>query len=147
MKKELVPTLSVKNPWAVLLGMGIKDIENRTWKTPHRGRTLLHISGSIDPRFKNDHHCFTQEQLDAINDILDVREAKNRSKLFDNKGCIIGEFNLVDCVVNHDNIWAEQTPEEHIKKPIYNWIIKDMKLFDEPIKNVLGKLNIWKYEI
>ncbi|RZK62259.1 MAG: ASCH domain-containing protein, partial [Pedobacter sp.] len=30
--------LSIKQPWATLISTGIKDIENRTWATKHRGR-------------------------------------------------------------------------------------------------------------
>ena len=30
-------TLTIKQPWATLIAMGIKDIENRTWPTKFRG--------------------------------------------------------------------------------------------------------------
>jgi len=41
-------TLSVKQPWAYLLCAGIKDIENRTWKTNYRGRVFIHASAKPD---------------------------------------------------------------------------------------------------
>lgn len=37
-------TITVKQPWASLIVEGIKDIENRTWKTNFRGRVLVHAA-------------------------------------------------------------------------------------------------------
>lgn len=36
--------LSIRQPWASLIVMGIKDIENRTWPTRHRGSVLVHAA-------------------------------------------------------------------------------------------------------
>jgi hypothetical protein len=38
-------TLSVKAPWAYYLAAGLKDVENRSWKTDYRGPIALHVSG------------------------------------------------------------------------------------------------------
>lgn len=37
-------SLTIKQPWASLIVEGIKDIENRTWKTHFRGRIYVHAS-------------------------------------------------------------------------------------------------------
>lgn len=39
--------LTIKQPWASLIVHGIKDIENRTWRTDYRGPV-------IDPRLQDD---------------------------------------------------------------------------------------------
>lgn len=47
--------LSIKQPWASLICtprsdnnlFGIKDIENRSWKTKFRGRILIHASQKL----------------------------------------------------------------------------------------------------
>jgi hypothetical protein len=36
--------ITIKQPWAFLIVEGVKDIENRTWKTNFRGRVLIHAS-------------------------------------------------------------------------------------------------------
>ena len=36
--------ITIKQPWASLIVAGIKDIENRTWKTSFRGRVLIHAA-------------------------------------------------------------------------------------------------------
>ena len=42
--------LSVKQPWAALLLLGLKTIEVRRWPTARRGRVLLHAGQIADPR-------------------------------------------------------------------------------------------------
>lgn len=45
--------------------------------------------------------------------------------------------NIVDDIDNSTSIWAN--PADH------QWVIGDAYLFDEPITNVKGKLNLWNY--
>lgn len=40
--------ITIKQPWASLIVVGIKDVENRTWKTNFRGRVLIHASAKAD---------------------------------------------------------------------------------------------------
>lgn len=40
--------LSIKQPWAYLIAAGLKDVENRTWRTKHRGPFLIHAGKSFD---------------------------------------------------------------------------------------------------
>ena len=40
--------LSVRQPWAHLIITGIKDIENRTWRTTYRGPILIHAGKTFD---------------------------------------------------------------------------------------------------
>lgn len=37
--------LSIRQPWATLICLGVKPIENRTWQTKHRGALAIHASG------------------------------------------------------------------------------------------------------
>lgn len=36
--------ISIRQPWASLIVLGIKDIENRSWPTSQRGIVLVHAS-------------------------------------------------------------------------------------------------------
>jgi hypothetical protein len=42
--------LSVPNPVSYLICYGIKDVENRTWSTEHRGRLYIHSGGRVSFR-------------------------------------------------------------------------------------------------
>jgi hypothetical protein len=51
--QENPPTraLTIRHPWAnaiLMLGLGRKDIENRTWSTSHRGWIAIHVAQRID---------------------------------------------------------------------------------------------------
>jgi hypothetical protein len=132
--------LSIKQPWAALIAHGIKDIENRNWRTHFRGKIYIHSSGKGVPDFE-----FTREQHKALLNI-------NTEDMSFHKSAIIGEVEIIDCVINHESIWAEKTEvigktiENEILyngKPIYNWVLANAKLYDKPILNVKGKLSFW----
>ena len=48
-QKNYMKAITIKQPFASLIVEGIKDIENRTWKTNLRGRVLIHASASKTP--------------------------------------------------------------------------------------------------
>lgn len=131
--------LSVKQPWGELIASGIKDIENRTWKTKFRGRIYIHVGLS-----KKHMVYFTDEQLALASTVL--KNAKSGKMSF---GAIIGEVDIVDCVLNHKSVWAE-----HVEMPagtymgeklIYNWVLENPVLYEKPILNVKGKLSLWDF--
>ncbi len=43
---EPLRCLSLQQPWAWAVSVGLKTVENRTWSTPYRGRIALHASRS-----------------------------------------------------------------------------------------------------
>lgn len=139
--------ISVKQPWAYLICAGIKDIENRTWPLPEKykgERVFIHASAKPD---KEPYMIFTDEQASLfIETDLDYIMLQSYSQTSQ----IIGSVRFVDCVINNPSIWAEKSPMENkdgkeflIGKPIYNWIVADPILFDEPIIEVKGKLSFW----
>ena len=136
--------ISIKQPWAYLIAAGIKDIENRTWKCPEKyigERVLIHASKT---QYETPMYLLTDEQYDSIKQ--EKRIEINNSLEY---GCIIGSIEIVDCVVNHNSIWAEKTnlPEQLSNECIWNWVLANPILFDEPIHNVKGKLGFWNYEV
>lgn len=142
--------LSIKQPWASLIAHDIKNIENRNWKTKFRGKIYIHASGTPAVKSGKTWTIYTKEQLDEIHLKHDhlVLKAEFETSM------IIGEVEIVDCVINHDSIWAEKTTI-HIEngkmysneKPIYNWVLANAVLYDKPILNVKGKLSFWEPDI
>ncbi len=123
-------TLSIKQPWASLIAHGIKDIENRTWKTNFRGRILIHATANpaAEP-----YMIFSDEQIDVIeNNMFEII-----GSYYDNS-MIIGSVEIVDCVQNDPSVWAEQG--------VWNWKLANPILFEKPIEGVKGKLMLWNYE-
>lgn len=132
--------ITVKQPWASLIVSGIKDIENRTWKTYFRGRVLIH-SSSGKSQFN-----FTTAQNVKLNE-LNLRRWYDREQI---KGSIIGSVEIVDCTTEHPSIWAKKNsgrlsaPKQWLDKPTYNWVLANPIKFPEPIP-VKGKLMFWDY--
>jgi hypothetical protein len=153
--------LSVRNPLSYLICAGIKDVENRTWKTDYRGRIYIHSSGkfaydllpeNIFPNilitelekieYKDDlvimpKKCSYRKLLNKIIDF--VIEGNKSEKPFYKNNSIIGYVELVDIIKNSDSVFA--IPGQ------YHWILKKPVLFDKPILNIKGKLNFFNVEV
>ena len=126
--------LSIIQPWASLIAVGIKDIENRTWRTSYRGEFLIHASGR---RLQLGWGALTTEQYQAASRLICPFGTVNDPHSLP-VSAIIGKARLVDCVQNHSSVWAE--------KDVWNWVLEDVVLFDRPILNVKGRLGFWEFD-
>lgn len=130
-------TLSIKQPFASLIVYGLKDVENRTWTTPYRGKILIHAGSAAIQ------HCFWDNEPrehfesymthNSFGNIPDMSEFPT--------GAIVGYVDLKDCVKEHDSIWADPFED------VYKWVFTNAFYFDEPILNVKGKLRLWEYPL
>lgn len=150
--------LSIKQPWASLIASGIKDIENRTWKTKYRGRIYIHASQKPVPfNGMTNGINFTLDQKREIFRLYPASEGRYpdiMSKYI--TSAIIGEVDIVDCVINHESIWAEHSAKvvrklgefgyHTVEVPVYNWVLANPVLYKEPILGVKGALSLWEYE-
>jgi hypothetical protein len=122
--------LSIRQPWASLILLAGKDIENRSWPTHTRGPILIHAAKSMTRR----------EYLDAM-DFFDANGTCRIGHLLDSfepdslpRGGIIGSVNLVDCVYQSDSPWF-QGP--------YGFVLRDQKpLPFVPFKGQLGFFDV-----
>lgn len=128
-------TLSIRQPWASIICTGIKDVENRTWKTNYRGKLLIHSSSYKCP--KGVENMLPLE----MGSILINEDLYGNINLNDfPSSAIIGYVDLTDCVEGeYDSIWADK---ESVK-----FVMRNAYMFDEPITGVKGKLNIFDYDI
>ncbi|WP_250907494.1 ASCH domain-containing protein [Nonomuraea sp. NEAU-A123] len=78
-----------RQPWAALLVAGIKDVENRSWVTPYRGRLLIHAG------LKSDADGF--ELMEELGVALDGPLLR---------GVILGSVNLVEIRQDSASPWA-----------------------------------------
>lgn len=122
--------LTVKEPWASLIIDGYKKYEFRSWKTKYRGKLLIHAGMSIE-----------SDMLDNFKDY----------NLECSKGAIIGEVELVDCILVDDKFNRELRSidpvvygrSNHVET--YAWKLENVIKYDKPI-NIKGKLGLWNYE-
>ena len=106
--------LSIKQPWSWLICKGIKDIENRSWRTNFRGRILIHAGKRFDH--------------DALEWLMDKGLAPfNALMLFSDKierGAIVGEATITDCVTKSDSPWFVGD---------YGFVLADPLVYETPI--------------
>src|SRR5437879_1749653 len=82
--------LSIRQPWASLLVLGVKRWETRSWHTSHRGPLAIHAARKISPTTRT---LCDQEPMRTLLEraglILDQLP----------RGVVLGTAYLVDCVV------------------------------------------------
>ncbi len=84
--------LSIRQPWADCIIHHGKDIENRDWRTPFRGRVYVHAAKKWGPDERE-----TQTELESHFDWQDVGQPL--------LGGIIGTVEIVDCVEYSESWW------------------------------------------
>jgi len=156
--------ISVKNPLSYLICAGIKDVENRTWQTKHRGWIYIHSCGDLEfplisvkdlpKEFHGEVTETTELYSDAILKLdkfikqyygIQKDDPEKIKKVVDEKGCffksrcIVGRVKLVDIVRNSESPFAQ--------KGFYHWILKDAELFKDPIDNILGRQSIFQITV
>lgn len=114
-----VPCLSIRQPWADLIVDGLKDVENRSWKTDFRGIILVHASRVIDEG--------------AIPPLLPRLHARTRAEYHPVTGAIIGYTTIVDCVTSHRSPFFSGP---------YGFVLEGSRRLDSPIP-FAGRLGIF----
>ena len=126
--------LTIREPWASLIGCGIKKIETRSWATSYRGELYIHagvhkLSEKDERAYRLSHHIPGHTM---------------------HYGEIFIKCNLVDCV-KIDAKYAEKAKEEdplnyecgNYTLGRYAWILTDIE-YITPIP-AKGRLSIWNY--
>jgi hypothetical protein len=81
--------ISIRQPWAYLVVNGLKDVENRTWRTRYRGPVVIHTSQTPD-----------QVSLEEMKRRFGVRPPDHLPL-----GVVVGIADIVDCVMGHPSKW------------------------------------------
>ncbi len=102
-----LPVLSIRQPYAWLVVHGIKNIENRSWRTNHRGPLLIHASANLVD--------LTTETIEDCQSIGGIRMPEE----YDTGG-VIGIVDVVDCVRRHASPWKHG--------PSWGWVLSNPRL-------------------
>ena len=126
--------LSMHQPWASLLVLGIKKVEGRTWYTPHRGRLWI-AAGAKRP---------TEEDIQSVENMYKSLYPK-KNLAFPQEyptGCLLGCVQLVECQ-SHDE-YKEKHPDGESESD-YVFVCENPQelIVKFPLK---GKHKIWKLE-
>lgn len=105
-----VKALSIRQPWASLIVLGIKDIENRTWATRQRGTILVHASKGMTRMEHEDaiEFAIASIKADPRNaGSTKIRTLRELGFAYEDlqRGGIIGTVDIVDCVSTSASPW------------------------------------------
>jgi hypothetical protein len=123
--------ISICQPWASAIVAGIKQVENRTWATTHRGPILIHASlstrwfGIIEP---------------ALLDAIESRCGDMRGLV---RGAIIGVANI-EAIEDVDTIRRRMPEQAEWAFGPLCWVLKDPRRFGSPIA-CSGRLSLWDF--
>jgi len=71
-----VRAITIRQPWAELIVRGEKDVENRSWRTHHRGPLLIHAGAQAYRDSFAEHHVPDDAERSAIIGIVEVVDCK-----------------------------------------------------------------------
>lgn len=128
--------LTVKQPWATLIVRGIKDVENRDWKSYYRGRILIHSSKTVDWEGRCAERCFTRAQWESIPDPTVGQLLRGDWQDWP-RGCIVGNADFVG-MDGTRSVWASPNA-------LWHWALRDQHEFRVPIP-ARGMPGLWNYD-
>jgi ASCH domain len=112
-----LPALSVRQPWPWLIVNGLKDIENRSRRTNHRGPLLIH-AGLSPGGYAEDIQLIERKNGISVPSELET-------------GGIVGVVDVIDCVESHKSKWFENGD--------IGWVMANpRRLKFRPCKGALG---------
>ena len=127
--------LTIKQPWASLICLGIKDVENRTWRQNSLiGERLLIMSSKVDVDLSTTNVCWKDEYFKLVNN------GSIQSLELLPKGLIIGYVDVIAIEKNSDSLWAAD--DSHLK-----YVLANPHLFKTPLPGVHGQPRPINYEI
>ena len=166
--------LSVRQPFATLICSGLKDCENRTWKTKHRGQVLIHASSTdtndlfdrafplpifqeYDRVIDSDGELVKDSDMIYIGDdriLLKPEAEKHRreyellkteiAEQLDNDSTLFLEHAIIGMVDLVDIVRDSESP--WAAESGYHWLLENAVLFANPVTEVKGRLRLWNYE-
>jgi hypothetical protein len=106
--------LTICQPYAHLIAIGEKPIENRSWETPYRGTLAIHAGRSRDWMTAGD----AQRYPDLV------------------FGAVVAVARLVACLAMSRSVWPEPFQElrehEHANGP-WCWVLEDVRRLKRPV--------------
>lgn len=125
---RITRALTVRQPWAYSIASGLKDIENRTWQTSHRGWLAIHAASAAADAGE-DAQC--AQLLGAAGVAAPPTEHLVRSAII--------------AVVFLEDVLPPDTPLESpwAQPGCFHWLLRDARPLKVPVP-CSGSRDVWK---
>lgn len=124
--------LSIQMPWAWLIVLGLKDVENRSWAHRHRGALLIHAG----KKFDEEGAVWLSQNL---GELAPGKEERIRAAIEESReycGGIVGRVEMVDVVAQSKSPWFFGP---------YGFVFANAQLL--PFRAMPGKLGIFDVQV
>lgn len=125
--------LTIKQPWASLIMRCGKDIENRDWRTNHRGLVAIHTSARMQRADIEDACSMMRGFIPKFSERIFTAEALKSPERYP-VGCIVGVVEIVDCVTGSESPWFCGD---------FGFVLRNPVAFETPIP-CRGALGLWE---
>lgn len=131
--------LTIWQPYASLLVMGLKEFETRGWETKYRGPLLITAAKRNDNPRKDD--------IDRVVRILrEYGMDRQAEELFESCGgsfgCAVGVVKLTSCRAMMDGGSDLENAVGYFGEGRFGWKCDEPRVFDSPVP-VVGKQGLW----
>lgn len=136
--------ITIKQPWATLIALGLKEFETRSWATKYRGPIAIHAGKSLD----------FEAYLECMQ-VLKEHGYKTHADL--PKGAVIATANLIEChkVVSQHRCEEAITDKGAVitgkefwygfyEEGRHAWQLSDVQAI-EPVP-AKGQLSLWNWD-
>lgn len=138
--------ISLHQPWATMVAIGLKQLETRRWTTNHRGPLAIHAA----QKWTKAQRTFTEELLndDVIGHVL--RQYGYMSPDHLPLGAVVCTVRLAQVMTTEDVVkscWMNRVERMlgDYSAGRYAWQLLDLKRFKEPIK-AIGHQGFWEWK-
>jgi hypothetical protein len=148
-RRQTIKTLTLWNPWAALVAMGVKAVETRSWATKYRGPLAIHSAARIPPEWLGASRHSRDFQAELREVFHEPSQAVMEYKVHAlPRGCVLCIVNLV-AIQETDKVFDDLTPRERIfgnyEDGRYAWFLELVEKFDVPIP-AKGNRMLWNWE-
>lgn len=161
--------LTLHQPWASFVALGMKTIETRSWSTSYRGPLAIHAGvhrpelemledGLAGELYDGDGECLAQwsayEKRDyeppapPPNDRWWISLAPNFGVEAMPLGCVVATCVLVDVIATYPHMaveWPTQMPYGDFTPGRFAWLLRDVQPLERPIK-ATGHQGLWNWD-
>ena len=146
--------LTLHQPWAWLVALGVKTIETRSWSTSYRGPLAIHAGAAT---VHSGHFLLLARRARSAGAITAEQEAAFRAKAVP-FGAVVATCSLVDVVPTNRVLFGEadgwsgdrkrltvlpsQRPYGDFAPGRYAWLLTEVRALPEPIP-ARGRQGLW----
>lgn len=142
--------ITIHQPWASLIAIGVKQIETRSWRTKYRGALAIHAGVS-----KEYDHLRCQNPfygcLKAAGLIGTFRASPNSPAIHYPYGAVVATAEIFDCVPVEDvTFWPTsglmyEACFGDFEPGRFAWLLKNVEMLKSPVP-AIGKQGLWEWE-